>query len=348
MGNPYSPPSVPASFNANPPSDDGSQTTANTISWNGASGTSGILAKIGTPLKQWIDAINSGLVTAFGLVAQGPASATAGNIVTFADSSGGLLQDSGVSATGLLPAGSIVSYGGLSAPAGWLLCFGQAVTRTGGNANLFSAITLQTTGNTHTTTTIDGIPSTANMAVGMPISGSGIQAGTTIASIVSGSSITLSLATTTSANNVAIVVAPYGVGDGSTTFNVPDFRGRAPFGADAMGGSAANVLGSGATGGITTAAIVGAKGGEQKHGLITAELAVHNHGASGSGSFTAFTSASSGDGSGGQGVIQTPLVPSPTPVSQAVSVSVSTNNAGTGTAHNTTPPAIVTNFIIKL
>ena len=31
----------------------------------------------------------------------------------------------------------------------------------------------------------------------------------------------------------------YGAGDGSTTFTVPDLRGRALFGADAMGGTAA-------------------------------------------------------------------------------------------------------------
>ena len=45
----------------------------------------------------------------------------------------------------------------------------------------------------------------------------------------------------------------YGAGDGSTTFNVPDLRGRAVFGADAMGGTAAGrsiALGSlAATGG---------------------------------------------------------------------------------------------------
>jgi len=34
----------------------------------------------------------------------------------------------------------------------------------------------------------------------------------------------------------------YGAGNGSTTFNVPDLRGRALFGKDNMGGSAANRL----------------------------------------------------------------------------------------------------------
>jgi microcystin-dependent protein len=66
---------------------------------------------------------------------------------------------------GGVPAGALVAYGGTSAPSGWLLCDGTAVSRTGANANLFAAI------------------------------------GTA-----------------------------YGVGDGSTTFNLPDMRGRVPVG----------------------------------------------------------------------------------------------------------------------
>jgi hypothetical protein len=58
----------------------------------------------------------------------------------------------------------------------------------------------------------------------------------------------------------AAVNTAYGAGDGSTTFNVPDLRGRVPAGVDNMGGSAASRLTStsmspngttlGATGGI--------------------------------------------------------------------------------------------------
>jgi microcystin-dependent protein len=40
----------------------------------------------------------------------------------------------------LCPPGTIVAFGGTTAPAGWLLCHGQAVTRTGTYANLFTAI----------------------------------------------------------------------------------------------------------------------------------------------------------------------------------------------------------------
>jgi microcystin-dependent protein len=45
---------------------------------------------------------------------------------------------------------------------------------------------------------------------------------------------------TTYATYFSLVGATYGSGDGSTTFNVPDLRGRAVFGKDDMGGSAAS------------------------------------------------------------------------------------------------------------
>lgn len=70
------------------------------------------------------------------------------------------------------PPGAIIAYGGTTAPASYLLCQGQAVSRTGIYANLFAAI--------------------------------GIA---------------------------------YGSGDGSTTFNVPDFRGMFLRGLDATAGN---------------------------------------------------------------------------------------------------------------
>lgn len=56
----------------------------------------------------------------------------------------------------------------------------------------------------------------------------------------------------------------FGVGDGSTTFNVPDMRGRVGIGAG--------------TGTGLTARTLGATGGEENHALTVAELAAHDHG----------------------------------------------------------------------
>src|SRR5229473_2397704 len=279
MANPFIPPAQPASYNSNPPSDDGTVSVGNQLTWNAA-----IKAKLTDPVILWINNLITALTSAFSVVLQGPATSTAGNIATFADNSGKTLQDSGVGVSGAVPSGTMAPYAGILAPSTWLFCFGQAISRTGANANLFSATTIQTTGNTHTSTTIDGMGSTANMMAGMPISGSGIQANTTIASIVSGTSITLSLATTTSVNGVAIVVAPWGVGDGTTTFNMPDFRGRSFFGFDAMGGAAASRLGSNTSaGGFTGTNYLGQTAGAQTHTQTSAEIATHNHGGSFSG-----------------------------------------------------------------
>ena len=62
--------------------------------------------------------------------------------------------------------------------------------------------------------------------------------------------------TTYSALFSAISTA-FGAGDGSTTFNLPDYRGRVP-------------IGSGAGAGLTTRT-VGAKGGEETHALFGSE-----------------------------------------------------------------------------
>ncbi|MBR0959892.1 tail fiber protein [Bradyrhizobium japonicum] len=66
----------------------------------------------------------------------------------------------------------------------------------------------------------------------------------------------------------AIFSTTYGSGDGSTTFNVPDLRGRVVAGADAMGGSAAGRL-TDAVAGIDS---LGDAGGAQSRTLVTANL----------------------------------------------------------------------------
>lgn len=152
--------------------------------------------------------------------------------------------------------GVVFPFGGMTAPSGFLMCDGTAVSRTT-YAALFAVMTISTTGNTATNSmSVTSVVSTVGLSVGMPISGPGIQAGTTISAIGSGT-LTLSKTATATASGVSLVVAPHGVGDGSTTFNVPDLRGRVPAGHDAIGGTAAGRLPNwvpGTSGGAANAA----------------------------------------------------------------------------------------------
>lgn len=120
-----------------------------------------------------------------------------------------------------VPAGKLMSWAGPVAPTGFLqVPIAQTNLSRTTYAALFKNITVQTTGNTNGTINITGLGITTGMAVGNPISGPGIPAGATIASIGAGS-ITLSVAATATANGVQLVCAPWGVGDGSTTFGMP-------------------------------------------------------------------------------------------------------------------------------
>lgn len=69
---------------------------------------------------------------------------------------------------------------------------------------------------------------------------------------------------TTYADLYAAIGTTWGVGDGSTTFNVPDFRRRA-------------AVGSGGTGSGTLANSVGSTGGEETHVLTSTEMPAHSH-----------------------------------------------------------------------
>lgn len=62
---------------------------------------------------------------------------------------------------------------------------------------------VDTTGDTHTSTTIDDIADTSDLEVGMFVRGSGVPTGATVATIAA-NSITISAAATTTVNNVTL------------------------------------------------------------------------------------------------------------------------------------------------
>lgn len=134
---------------------------------------------------------------------------------------------------------------------------------------------------------------------------------------------------TTYAALFAAIGTTHGVGDGSTTFNLPDRRGRVGIGRDDMGGAAASRITT-AAGGINGASL-GATGGAQS----STALIAHTHGESTVGSVS--TSSADNNFSG-----------STTTVVTGVSgAGGSTGSAGSGTSFPILPPGIVCNFIIK-
>ena len=166
-----------------------------------------------------------------------------------------------------LPSGVMFPYGGSSAPSGWLLCDGSAVSRTT-YAALFTAISTS-----------------------------------------------------------------FGVGDGSTTFNLPNTARR-------------TIVGAGGTGTATLANTVGSTGGSETHTLSTAELAVHSHGVTDPTHSHNYYLPNS-DTAGAGVAVGVSSDGSASTATTSSSTGVSINNAGSGSAHNNMQPSLVTNFIIK-
>lgn len=136
---------------------------------------------------------------------------------------------------------------------------------------------------------------------------------------------------TTYATLFGVIGIAYGSGNGSTTFNIPDLRGRVPAGKDDMGGAAANRL-TGTSGGVAGATL-GAAGGAETHVIVTAEMPAHAHVITydretpegGSGDNAAWSLRASGGAYSG-----------------------TTTSVGANTAHNNVQPSLIVNYLIKI
>ncbi len=190
---------------------------------------------------------------------------------------------------GIVIPGVVFPFAGGTAPSGFLLCYGQAVSRTT-YADLFDVL------------------------------------GTT-----------------------------YGAGNGTTTFNLPDLRGRTIFGKDDMGGSAASRLTS--TGGITGSTL-GATGGSQVHTISEAELPVHSHTMAHTHDMSHTHSVPVSSSGTGVTSVNSSAISNSTPsyniATSAASSSTTggssaanTGNVGSGTAAPIVNPGLILNFIIK-
>jgi microcystin-dependent protein len=151
----------------------------------------------------------------------------------------------------------------------------------------------------------------------------------------------------------ANISTTYGVGDGSTTFNLPDMRGRAIAGEDDMGGSSANRL-TGITNGVNGDTL-GATGGLESTGIAQANLPTANlsHNLSVSTSIDNGTAVFRGSVapalvtiSGATAVLQDTGVAANTLSLTSGTVSGTVALGGSGTAINNVQPVIILKWII--
>src|SRR5574342_348678 len=197
------------------------------------------------------------------------------------DAQGDMLIQRGTSSPEYLgvPTGTVLEFAGATAPAGYLLCYGQEVSRST-YAVLFAVI-----GTTH------------------------------------------------------------GVGNGTTTFNLPDYRGRVGVGKDDMGGSAANRITSGGSG--INGTTLGAVGGAETHTLTVGQIPSHSHTATVTdpGHSHPFpNNPITGSGGGVPVGTSTALWGTISNTSNATTgITVSNSNTGSGNAHNNTQPTIIIN-----
>ena len=178
----------------------------------------------------------------------------------------------------------------------------------------------------------------------------------------------------------AAIGTTYGAGDGATTFNLPDLRGRIAFGKDNMGGATAGrlTLPSGIDG-----TVLGAGGGRKEATLAEANLPSHTHTFTGTAVNTssnshnhtyndAYFAENFGGGTGGNARFGSAnstdtdnsfywRTPSNTHSTSPASINTNDNthshtvtaagtisNTGSGTAFSILNPGLVLNYIIKL
>lgn len=202
--------------------------------------------------------------------------------------------------SGGCPIGTSLVHRGFNIPASitgyWVFEFGQTISRTTYAACMVALTRTQNGTFTSGSPIITGVSNTAGFGLGQAIEGSGFVPSSTTISSVTASTVTMSQnASAGSPTTSPFTVFPYGNGDGISTFTLPDARGRATYGRDDQGGTAAGRITNAGSGIVGTT--VGANGGGQTASLSTTNVPAHTHTQQGTFTSGAGTAHSHGAGS---------------------------------------------------
>lgn len=249
--------------------------------------------------------------------------------------------------------GTIKPWAGLVAPNQYLFAYGQEIARSTYSV-LFTAITSsQAAFCSNGSPILSGIADTSQIPIGAAVEASCLLPNSVVVS-KTGSTITVdnnAIVTT----SLTITILPWGGGNGTTTFNLPDLRGRTLAGRDNMGGTAASRL---TTTYFANANAIGATGGNESYTQLLTNMPTHDH----TGSTVPATNirdtgsavttlgivggSSSSTAQSGVGFSAYPLGSYTT--LRLPQTTLNITSQGSGTPHTIVQPTITTNYIIKV
>lgn len=246
--------------------------------------------------------------------------------------------------------GTIKPWAGPVAPNQYMFTYGQELSRTTFSSLLTAITSIQNVFCTSSSAVLSGVGDTTNFWIGMSLEIPCVLSGATTVVSKTASSVTMATNANVSTSATATFFM-WGRGNGTTTFNLPDFRGLIPIGNNIMGGVASSNI-SDANFGSQLPESSGGQGGNQSKqlGLTNLPAAITSTGTpvsfsslagSNTGVVNATPASSSGlnvpSSSGGFGAVTT--------------ISSTTNNTGSGgvaVAFSLIPPSKTVNYIIKV